>query len=218
MDGRLRTGRVRSPPLGRAEKWSGLKEATDHSKRPMCRTPVALPVFKDGINFVPAASFVKSVPGWVFKRGKKEDGTIGDHRVVPHTAAATKVLRVIVSIACRITHKACDWQHVQAPPTPAPGKRARRARTPNGSRKVTVSRRQRAIRELPSSLSTPPDSHGDSCALVPEPFFDEVASVNDKRWWHKLGLWALETWNPNSWASAVDSCLARSAADVIFLQ
>ncbi len=36
--------------------------------------------------------------------------------------------------------------------------------------------------------------------------------------WKALGVWAIDTSNPNSWASAETAILPRSAADAILLQ
>ena len=37
-------------------------------------------------------------------------------------------------------------------------------------------------------------------------------------WWHKLGMWALDTGNANSWRSFNDSYGLNSMADVMFGQ
>ena len=181
------------PRWKRAELWCGLKETASRSKK-LPQAPCAtMPALKDGVNFVPAAGFIDSAPGWCFKKGGKELDTLGYYRDSLPTAVASQVLRVVISIAARVPNDFCNWQCAQPQPTQQRKRRARRARHPNGSRKKALSRRQRAIRELPDTTSALPEAHGDSCELVPEPFFDEVASVNDERWRHKKGIWALET-------------------------
>ena len=51
---------------------------------------------------------------------------------------------------------------------------------------------------------------------------DTVPDIDDievkEAWWVQRGLWALETCNVNSWESGKSAVLAKSKADVVFLQ
>ena len=59
-------------------------------------------------------------------------------------------------------------------------------------------------------------SLGNRAGLV-DPIDAPHADLADD-WWKDQGLWAFDTANTNSWATATQSVLARSAADVLFLQ
>ena len=83
-------------------------------------------------------------------------------------------------------------------------KRARRARKPDGRRRKQASRRQTANKLWRKGEGNDP------CCL-------EVGSILDK-WWRELGMWAVETGNPNSWKSGCDSALKRSNSDVLAVQ
>eukprot|EP00973_Karenia_brevis_P060230 8381124-Karenia_brevis.AAC.1 len=81
------------------------------------------------------------------------------------------------------------------------GRRAHHARACNGSR---IRRKRRAPRVFGSPADLP--------ARHPDFAFIADASAKDE------GLWIIDTSNPNSWESAKEHILKRSAADIVAIQ
>ena len=53
---------------------------------------------------------------------------------------------------------------------------------------------------------------------APTPTIAEETSLDAERWWVKLGWWAVDSCNTNSWTSAKDKVLAIFHADIMCTQ
>jgi hypothetical protein len=158
----------------------------------------------EGEDFVRATTFWGGHEGFVYKKG---DLGMGYYRAQPAKVTTSKpealVLDVLISVT-RCTPALMEGEAVHVRGTKG---RARRARFPDGRRKPAKSRKKRAS----ESVGKIDLQDTGICPLI-----GKVEVEN--QWWAKLGMFALETSNGNSWQSLNSAVVQRSKADVLFGQ
>jgi hypothetical protein len=188
------------------DDWQAAEKAVDLLPAPpRCRkeglTKDAAAIASDE-DFAPG-NVPRDIPsGYVFKLGPHGLGLYRDAPAQPPCMTSFSLDHLIEPAQCTaaIMEDQCNR------PTPRK-RRARRARLPCGARKPGVSRRRKAVANLPAQ------------AQLDQQLCPELGDVEvEERWWVRHGLWALETSNANSWQSLQTAILERSRADALFAQ
>ena len=147
-----------------------------------------------GAGFVCCKHFEGEGRGYVFKLGDQGLGYYND------VHAVTKALPSIICLDSIIPHSRVshDMQDFKVTTYSRPlGKKGKRRWRPKRDRRQVVNKQ-----------------HTLSHATVPD--IDDIEV--EEAWWVQRGLWAIETCNANSWESGKSAVLAKSKADVVFLQ
>ena len=153
-------------------------------------------------------TFGGCVNGFVFRTGDNGTGYYRDRTSVCEQRVAGQDEPTTILLDELIKHSACNKTFIEGTDTSSMqwprSRRARRARQADGKRRKKPSRRQVA------NLLARQGKGNYSCC-------PETGSIKD-RWWRELGMWAVETGNPNSWRSGCEKMLRASSADVVALQ
>jgi len=142
----------------------------------------------DGTNVVSAAEYTGTMNGFYYGT---VDGNLGYHR-----DSRAAVVRTLSLFDALLGQDAPSSTNVST-------KTTRRKENGNGSRVRGKSRRWRALRQEDAATEflSGPD-----------------ASLIGTRQPRKLGLWSIDTTNPNAWSTGKRQILSRTSADVVLMQ
>ena len=186
----------------RAEQAAGIRPSQRHrsSQRIGNETDdAALLAESMAGGFAAATKFSGAVNGCVFKTGEQGLGYYKEESSRP-AGNQPQVIQLEALIQC---DSKLFPESQTAPFSIGAGARARRARYPDGRRKRWLSRHQRALQVAQQK------GVGVQCKST-----GQLGEAD----WRSQGWWAVDCANPNSWATAGETLLPRSTADVLLIQ
>ena len=154
-------------------------------------------------NFTQSRTFNGARPGFVFKTGSSGTGYYKDFAATPSEKPRPDVLLLADCVPMppsTYNYSSCSGP-VSYMHTLRTHKRARQNRDNMGNRKRPIKR------------------HSRSCPIPPLTSKEAIRDcLLGDSWWKKAGLWAVDTYNGNCWATTKNSIFPRSAADVACIQ